>query len=128
MVDHTVKAYDNELDMLDRRIAQMGGIAEKMVIDAMDALTHADTVLAHQVVATDPGLDALQHEVEQLAVMTIARRQPVAADLRQIIAAIRIAGNLERIGDLAKNVAKRAVKVGSEFSAPARCHWPQAHD
>ena len=119
MVDHTVKAYDNELDMLDRRIAQMGGIAEKMVIDAMDALTNADTVLAHQVVATDPRLDALQHEVEQLAVMTIARRQPVAADLRQIIAAIRIAGNLERIGDLAKNVAKRAVKVGSE-SQPLR--------
>ena len=114
MVDHTVKAYDNELDMLDRRIAQMGGIAEKMVIDAMDALTNADTILAHQVVATDRRLDALQHEVEQLAVMTIARRQPVAADLRQIIGAIRIAGNLERIGDLTKNVAKRAVKVSSE--------------
>ena len=64
MVDHTVKAYDRELDTLERRIAEMGGIAEKMVIDAMDALANADTVLAHEVVATDLRLDALQREIE----------------------------------------------------------------
>src|SRR5260370_11408929 len=92
----------------------MGGIAEKMVVDAMDALAGADTVLAHQVVATDPRLDALQREIEDLAVLTIARRQPVAIDLRELIGAIRIAGDLERVGDLAKNIAKRTVRIGAE--------------
>jgi phosphate transport system protein len=118
MVDHTVKAYDKELDALGRRIAEMGGIAEKMVIDAMDALANADTVLAHEVVATDLRLDALQREIEDMAVMTIVRRQPVAIDLRQLIGAIRIAGDLERVGDLAKNIAKRTVKIGSEATVP----------
>jgi phosphate transport system protein len=118
VVNHTVKAYDKELDTLERRIAEMGGIAEKMVIDAMDALSNADTVLAHQVVATDPRLDALQREIENLAVMTIARRQPVAVDLRELIGAIRIAGDLERVGDLAKNIAKRTIKIGAEARVP----------
>jgi len=117
VVDHTVKAYDRELDTLERRIAEMGGIAEKMVIDAMDALANADTTLAHQVVATDPRLDALQR-VEDMTVMTIARRQPVAVDLRELIGAIRIAGDLERVGDLAKNIAKRTVKLGAEARVP----------
>jgi phosphate transport system protein len=96
----------------------MGGIAEKMVIDAIDALSNADTVLALQVVATDLRLDALQHEIEDMAVMTIVRRQPVSVDLRELIGAIRIAGDLERVGDLAKNIAKRTVKVGSEARVP----------
>ena len=115
---HTVKSYDKELDTLERRIAEMGGIAEKMVIDAMDALSNADTELAHQVVATDVRLDVLQREIEDLAVMTIARRQPVAVDLRELISAIRVAGDLERVGDLAKNIAKRAVKIGVEARVP----------
>jgi len=118
MVDHTVKSYDRELDTLARHIAEMGGIAEKMVIDAMDALANADTVLAHQVVATDLRLDALQREIEDMTVMTIARRAPVAVDLRELIGAIRIAGDVERVGDLAKNIAKRTVKVGSEARVP----------
>ncbi|RBP16519.1 phosphate transport system protein [Roseiarcus fermentans] len=118
MVNHTVKAYDRELDTLERLIAEMGGIAEKMVVDAVDALAAADTVLAHQVVATDPRLDALQREVEDLAVMTIAKRQPVAVDLRELIGAIRVAGDLERVGDLAKNIAKRTIKIGAESRVP----------
>jgi phosphate transport system protein len=118
MVDHTVKAYDKELDALGRRIAEMGGVAEKMVIEAMDALANADTVLARQIVATDLRLDALQREIEDMAVMTIVRRQPVSVDLRELIGAIRIAGDLERVGDLAKNIAKRTVKVGSEARVP----------
>jgi len=118
MVDHTVKAYDRELDTLARLIAEMGGIAEKMVIDAVDALANADTALAHQVVATDSRLDTLQREIEELTVLTIARRQPVAVDLRELIVAIRVAGDLERVGDLAKNIAKRTVKVGSEARVP----------
>ncbi len=118
MVEHTVKAYDRELDTLERHIAEMGGIAEKMVIDCMDALTSADTVLAHQVVATDLRLDALQREIEDFVVMMIARRQPVAVDLRELIGAIRVAGDLERVGDLAKNIAKRTIKIGAEARAP----------
>jgi phosphate transport system protein len=96
----------------------MGGIAEKMVLDAMDALAAADNALAQQVVSTDPRLDALQREVEEQAILTIARRQPVAIDLREIIGAIRVAGDLERVGDLAKNVAKRSVKIGVESRVP----------
>ncbi len=118
MVDHTVKAYDKELDTLERRIAEMGGIAEKMVVDSMDALASADSVLAHRVIATDPRLDALQREIENLAVMTIARRQPVAVDLRELISVIRVAGDLERVGDLAKNIAKRGLKIGAEGRVP----------
>ena len=119
MVDqHTVRAYDKDLDLLERRIAEMGGIAEKMVIDAMDSLAAADTTLAHQVVATDPRLDMLQREVEEQAILTIARRQPVAIDLREIIGAIRVAGDLERVGDLAKNIAKRSLKIGVESRVP----------
>ena len=92
MVDHTVKSYDRELDTLERRVAEMGGIGEKMVIDCMDALTSADTVLAHQVVATDMRLDALQREIEALVVSTIARRQPVAIDLRGSSPAMGLVG------------------------------------
>jgi phosphate transport system protein len=118
VVEHTVKAYDKELDTLERRIAEMGGIAEKMVVDAMDSLANSDLTLAHQVIATDPRLDALQREIEDLAVMTIARRQPVAIDLRELIGAIRVAGDLERVGDLAKNIAKRTIKIGGESRVP----------
>ncbi len=114
MVEHTVKSYDRDLDTIERLIAEMGGIAEKMVIEAVDALANSDAVLAHQVVAADPRLDALQREIEDLAVTTIARRQPVAMDLRELIGAIRVAGDLERVGDLAKNIAKRTIKLGTE--------------
>ncbi len=118
MVDHTVKSYDKDLETLERHIAEMGGIAEKMVVDAMDALSSADVTLAQQVVATDPRLDALQRETEEEAVLTIARRQPMAVDLREIIGAIRVAGDLERVGDLAKNIARRSVKIGLEARVP----------
>ena len=118
MVDHTVRAYDKELGSLERSIAEMGGIAEKMVIEAMDALANADMALAQQVIATDPRLDALQREIEDQAILTIARRQPMGVDLREIIGAIRLAGDLERVGDLAKNVAKRSLKIGVEARMP----------
>ena len=128
MNQHTVRAYDKDLDLLERRIAEMGGLAEKMVIDAMDALGAADTTLAHHVVATDPRLDLLQREVEEQAILTIARRQPVAIDLREIIGAIEFAGDLERVGDLAKNIAKRSLKIGVEIAGFPRHHRPQAHE
>ncbi len=115
---HIVKAYDRELETLGRRIAEMGGIAEKMLADAMDALSDANVELARSVVATDQRLDALQREIEESAIMTIARRQPLAIDLRECIAAVRISGDLERVGDFAKNIAKRAVKVAGEARLP----------
>ena len=118
MIDHTFKSYDKELDTLERRIAEMGGIAEKMVVDAMDSLANSDLALAGEVVATDPRVDALQREIEDLAVVTIARRQPVAVDLRELIGVIRVASDLERVGDLAKNIAKRTVKIGAEMKLP----------
>ena len=118
MSDHTVKAYDRDLETLGRRIAEMGGIAEKMLAEAMDALAAFDVALAQRVVLTDPRLDALQREIEESAILTIARRQPMAVDLREIIGAIRVAGDLERVGDLAKNIAKRTVKLGAEARVP----------
>ncbi|HLW90468.1 MAG TPA: phosphate signaling complex protein PhoU [Roseiarcus sp.] len=114
MSEHIVRAYDKELDALGRRIAEMGGIAEKMVVDAMDALSSVNNELAQQVIMTDARLDALQRDIEEQAILTIARRQPMAVDLREIIGAIRVAGDLERVGDLAKNIAKRSVKIGAE--------------
>jgi phosphate transport system protein len=114
MTDHTMKAYDKELEALERHIAEMGGIAEKMVIDAMDALANSNNQLAHAVIHTDERLDALQREIENAAILTIARRQPMAVDLREIIGAIRVAGDLERVGDLAKNIARRSIKIGGD--------------
>ncbi|MHB8886397.1 MAG: phosphate signaling complex protein PhoU [Methylovirgula sp.] len=118
MSDHTVRAYDKELEDLGRKIAEMGGIAEKMLSDAMDALGNLDTDLAHATIATDMRLDLLQRDIEEQAILTIARRQPMALDLREIIAAIRISGDLERVGDLAKNISKRAIKLSSEPRFP----------
>ncbi len=118
MSDHIVTSYDKDLEMLGRKIAEMGGIAEKMLSDSMDALAGFDVDLARKVVAIDPRLDTLQREIEESAILTIARRQPLAVDLREIVAAIRVSGDLERVGDLAKNVGKRAVKVAAEARLP----------
>ena len=118
MSEHTVKAYDRDLETLGRRIAEMGGIAEKMLTEAMDALAAFDVDAAQKVVATDARLDALQREIEEAAILTIARRQPLAVDLRECIAAIRISGDLERVGDLAKNISKRTVKIVGEARLP----------
>ncbi|WP_292527862.1 phosphate signaling complex protein PhoU [Methylocystis sp.] len=118
MSDHIVKSYDRDLESLGRRIAEMGGVAEKMLAEAMDALSSFDVDLAHRVVSSDPRLDALQREIEENAILTIARRQPLAVDLRECIAAIRISGDIERVGDLAKNIAKRTLKIVSEARVP----------
>ncbi|UDL94300.1 MULTISPECIES: phosphate signaling complex protein PhoU [Lichenihabitans] len=118
MPEHIVSAYDKELESLGRKIAEMGGIAEKMLSDAMDALTNSDVDLARSVVAMDPRLDILQRQIEDSAILTIAKRQPMAMDLREIVAAIRVSGDLERVGDLAKNIASRAMKIASEQRLP----------
>jgi phosphate transport system protein len=117
MTDHTVKAFDTDLDSLRSKIAEMGGIAEKMLSDAVTALVRRDTPLAQSVIASDPRLDILQREVEERAIFTIARRQPLAIDLREIVSALRISGDLERIGDLAKNIAKRVMAIADGFQS-----------
>ena len=107
MVDHTVKAFDTEIGQLRGLVAEMGGLAEVAIRDAIQALTNHDEELASQVVANDARLDALEAEVDRLAVRTIALRAPMADDLRDVIAALKISGVIERIGDYAKNIAKR---------------------
>jgi phosphate transport system protein len=115
---HTAKAFDIDLQELSRMVAEMGGLAEKQVADAVDALAKRDTALATRVTAADVSIDELQHEIEEKAVLTIARRQPMAVDLRAIVGALRLANDLERIGDLAKNIGKRVIALNAEFPPP----------
>ncbi len=107
MPDHIVHAYDAELAGLKTMLAQMGGLAEQQLDGAIDALVRRDTALADRVIAGDGKIDALERELEEKAILTIAKRQPMARDLREIMVAIRVSSDLERIGDLAKNTAKR---------------------
>jgi phosphate transport system protein len=116
---HIVRAYDEELATLGNRIASMGGHAERMVDEAVSALIHSDLDLAGKVIADDIVLDEGQRWIDDQAILMIARRQPMAADLREIIGAIRISADLERVGDLGKNIAKRVVAV-SETRQPVQ--------
>jgi phosphate transport system protein len=118
---HTVTAYDEELTFLANTIAEMGGHAERMVERALIALVNSDHALAAGVIADDALLDAWQRAVDEKVILVIARRQPMARDLREIIGTMRIAGDLERIGDLGKNIAKRS-SVVSEFKQPVRLY------
>jgi phosphate transport system protein len=111
MSDHISRTFDQELDQLRRLVAEMGGLSERMLADATIALVREDTKRAQSVIATDTKIDELQRKIEDNAVLMLMRRQPVANDLREVMASIRIAHDLERIGDLAKNIAKRSLKV-----------------
>jgi len=115
MNEHTAKAFDTDLQDLTRKVAEMGGLAEREIADAIQALTQRDTSLAKRVVAADPTIDALQQDIEEKAVLTIARRQPMAVDLREVVAALRVSNDLERIGDLAKNIGKRVGALDGDF-------------
>ncbi len=108
---HIVRAFDEDLKFLRTRIAQMGGHAERMVEQAVAALVGADAALAARVIADDKVLDEGQREIDDRAIVVIAKRQPMADDLREVIGAIRISSDLERVGDLGKNIAKRAAAV-----------------
>jgi phosphate transport system protein len=113
--EHTAKAFDQDLQDITRLVAEMGGLAERQIADSVDALVRRDIAFGRRVVERDAELDRLQREVEELSVLTIARRQPMAVDLRMIVGALRIAGDLERIGDLAKNIGKRVAAVDGDF-------------
>jgi phosphate transport system protein len=119
MAEHTVKAFDIEIGQLRGLIAEMGGLAEVSIRDAVEALAQHDEVKAQTVVDADAKLDALEAEVDRLAVRIIALRAPMADDLRDVIAALKISGVVERIGDYAKNIAKRVGRVeGREKIGP----------
>jgi phosphate transport system protein len=111
MSDHTVKAFDEDISTLRGMISEMGGRAEAAIAGAMTALVKHDLKIAAEVIADDKKIDALEAEVERLAVQIIALRAPMANDLREVVAAIKIAGVIERIGDYAKNIAKRATVI-----------------
>jgi phosphate transport system protein len=111
MSEHTVSAFDEDLNFLISKIAEMGGNAESMVARSVTGLITADPGLAQSVVADDKLLDALQGEIDDHVVLLIARRQPMAQDLREAIGALRMAIDLERIGDLGKNIARRTVQI-----------------
>lgn len=108
---HILSAYDEELKYLTRSISEMGGLAEQMCADAVRALVNSDTALAQKVISDDIILDHAERDIGDKAIVTIARRQPVANDLREIIGTLRIAADLERVGDLGKNTAKRVIAV-----------------
>jgi phosphate transport system protein len=111
MSDHIVKSFDDELAHLKTRLVQMGGMTENALDQATLALSTCDTELADKIIAEDDKIDAIQLEVEDRAITLIARRQPMALDLRAIIVAIHVSSDLERVGDLAKNIAKRTHAV-----------------
>ena len=113
--EHTAKAFDSDLQELTRLVAEMGGLAERMITESVDALVRRDVALGKRVVAADAEIDSLQRVIEERAVLTIARRQPMAVDLREIVGAMRVATDLERIGDLAKNMGKRVAALDSDF-------------
>jgi phosphate transport system protein len=118
MSDHIVTSFDTELKGLAEKLAEMGGLAEKMVGDAVSALITRDGALAQKVIASDKAVDQMQQRIEEMAILTIARRQPMAVDLRAIVAALRVSNDLERIGDLAKNTAKRVIAIEGDFKSP----------
>ncbi len=112
MGEHTVRSFDEELQHIDQLIRDMADLAGSMVAGAIRALLSSDQAMAQSVVADDVVMDAKQRELDNSAITLIAKRQPMAQDLRAVVGAIRMAGDLERIGDLAKNIAKRVGAVG----------------
>jgi phosphate transport system protein len=116
--EHIVKSFDEQLKRLDHLIAEMGGLAETQLANAMDALVKRDTEKAAQVVSVDHRLDELEQEVDHHTVAMLALRQPMAGDLREIIAALKTANILERVGDYAKNVARRTATLAEMPPVP----------
>jgi phosphate transport system protein len=116
MSTHTMKAFDADLEELARMVAEMGGLAEKEIADSVVALARRDVDLAQRVIALDPSVDALQRAIEEKAILTIARRQPMAVDLRDIVGSLRVSNDLERIGDHAKNIAKRVLALDADIA------------
>jgi len=114
MPQHTIHAFDDDLRKLAVKISDMGRLDLKQITQAIQALETHDIALAAAVIPADDQVDALQRQVEEYAVITIARRQPMGSDLREIVGPLRVANDLERIGDLAENIAKRVMLLKGE--------------
>ena len=117
MTEHIVTQFDEDLKNLSEMIAEMGGLAEKLVGESISALLRRDLGAAQRIIATDRTIDRLQAQIEEKAVLTLAKRPPVANDMREVIAALRISNDLERIGDLAKNIAKRIIALEGQLQS-----------
>ena len=117
MNEHTIKAFDEEIGELRGLLAEMGGIAERAIADSMESLRRHDLDSAAAIVAGDKKIDQLEARVERLAVQIIALRAPMADDLREVVAALKIAGVIERMGDYAKNIAKRVPLLEDHWDA-----------
>jgi phosphate transport system protein len=111
MTEHTVRAFTEELEALSADIARMGGLAEQSLTNAVTAISRRDAAIAKSVIDGDIKIDDLQREIERKIMRLLALRQPMGRDLRQTVAALKLAADLERIGDLAKNIAKRALTI-----------------
>jgi phosphate transport system protein len=122
MGEHTVTSFDEDLEHIDRLIRDMGDLSGTMLSTATRALLASDAGLAQRVVSDDAVMDAKQRELDDRAITLIAKRQPMAQDLRSVVGAIRMAADLERVGDLAKNIAKRVGAVMSGPASPALSH------
>ena len=118
MSEHIVTSFDDELRGLAQSIAEMGGLAEQLLDDAVTALLRADTELAEQAILADRKINYLEADIEERAILIIARRQPMAEDLRAIIAAFRISNDLERVADLGKNIARRVLAIEDQPFSP----------
>jgi phosphate transport system protein len=114
MSEHIVKAFTEQLESLANTVAQMGGLAEAQFANAIEAIAKRDGKLAEAAIGSDERVDRIQQTIEELALKLLALRQPMAVDLRATLAAIKIANELERIGDLAKNIGKRALVLNRE--------------
>ncbi|HVP85673.1 MAG TPA: phosphate signaling complex protein PhoU [Rhizomicrobium sp.] len=114
MTEHTVRAFGEKLEALTTAVAQVGGLAEAQLADAIEAISRRDTAKAEAVIASDRRIDLMQYQIEDQALKLLALRQPMAKDLRETLAALKMASELERIGDLAKNIAKRAIVLNRE--------------
>src|SRR6202790_1113012 len=114
-IDHTAKAFDTDLQEITRKVAEMGGLVERPIADSVRALVARDLALGERGISVDPWIDGMQREGEKKAILTIARRQPMAIDLRECVGAMRVCNDLERIGDHAKHIGKRVVALDGDF-------------
>ncbi len=117
--EHTVRSFDDDLKRLDHLIAEMGGLAEVQLAGAIEALVRRDIERAAAIVAADRRIDALEVQVDQHTISILARRQPMARDLREIVGALKTSSMIERIGDYAKNIAKRTTAIAEVTPVPS---------
>lgn len=122
MSEHIVSAFDSELKKLTSQISEMGGKVERMVAESVQALARMDVDAARSIVEQDRAIDTIQREIDEASVLTIAKRQPMAQDLRIIISCIRISNDLERVGDMAKNIARRVIDLEGQGTKTKLIH------